>query len=811
MPFREYTPDTGFNTFSPDTPTLTPPEPNLLEQAGKVASVLTTLMAPTLYIGRNLTGWEAAFHLSNSVLNGVEALTQPTFPPDPNFNILKTMKDNGVDPDFQAPYAGIQSEAEFNFVHQKILRDEDRQRTLASYGAAGQLMSLVAGAVDPTMLLPLVGEWKGLSSVVRAGAMGALGAGLSEIPMRANQPERTNADTMGSITMGALLGAVLGGATGYIHGKGTIQEQLNELGRSVTKEMGGPLPAEQEPGMASTHGGQAIPNAEIPAGIKFEHWFANSEPGAEIEAGGQKYTLAENADGERTVKLGDQVVFDPNEGHTLAELPPELTAKIGASPLVDGEALPVTDQLKAAQAAGADVARPPADAGGLAPAYVGIGPLRFDSSAFWAQSGPVLRVLSQKGNGTLRWIMSQLSDAGTLRENRDIPSSEGGTAESRSNYWMGAVANYTRELDRAHHEYLWGEGNEPKFAANTKALYKTTTTKDLLSKDQFRDEIGWAMGHNDQHDIPQVANMAKYAREKVLKPLHDEATRLKLFQNPEQNTNGDESYFSHNYNTTMINHRLIEFQRILGTHIDEKLQAQFQEAFNALKQKQLKSQTQLGDLTRPADEVAKLKEEFTNDLQAINESTRGTGLDDLEVQITNLRSQARTKGISRSAKDSLLEQARTLEEQGGNKLTAVRAQRAELRGRLNSLNKSEAVYGSRQQAKLDLITELEDRNLRTVGRVAKTGQKLLNELDGLSDKELNARVSELQDQLHEAGLAMDAGQARLSKAYEKADFANEEDVTAVKGKAQLSRQNKFERWQQSLFGYRLSSKPKTNV
>jgi len=101
-----------------------------------------------------------------------------------------------------------------------IDRQEDDRRTVEGAGLGGFISGMIAGVVDPTILIPGGGEialaGKGMWAVgkgVAAGARaGAVGVAVQEGLLQSTQDVRTAEESLFNIATGAVLGAVLGGS-----------------------------------------------------------------------------------------------------------------------------------------------------------------------------------------------------------------------------------------------------------------------------------------------------------------------------------------------------------------------------------------------------------------------------------------------------------------------------------------------------------------------------------------------------------------------------------------------------------------------
>lgn len=169
-----------------------------------------------------------------------------------------------------------------------------------------------------------------------------------------------------------------------------------------------------------------------------------------------------------------------------------------------------------------------------------------------------------------RNIGRDLGDAGlSLRENRSgIPTSDGGTVETRVKMWLGGLGDAIETMDDAYAKYWFGAS---KFAGRQRARIASEwsrysgKTGGRLTAQEFRQEVGKAMARTDAHQIPEVEQVAKQFRAKVFDPLKDAAVRAGLL--PEDvKALGAPSYLTRVYNRERIIAQRDRFTQILTDH-----------------------------------------------------------------------------------------------------------------------------------------------------------------------------------------------------------------------------------------------------
>lgn len=167
----------------------------------------------------------AAFRQENLVASAIDAV-HPQFKSDPGHDPISVIKDTVYEDEFLDNFVGSRSEEETRFIMGRIDRElKDRER-LAASGIWGIAAGVVAGALDPTILLPVGAPVKiyrgakaGVSVGKTAAKVGALtGAAVAaqEVGLQYTQEIRPAEETAVSIATGTVLGGILGGAVGLL-------------------------------------------------------------------------------------------------------------------------------------------------------------------------------------------------------------------------------------------------------------------------------------------------------------------------------------------------------------------------------------------------------------------------------------------------------------------------------------------------------------------------------------------------------------------------------------------------------------------
>lgn len=148
------------------------------------------------------------------------------------------------------------------------MEDEDR-RVLAAGGWTSTIASFGASIADLPSLIPgggLVDAARGGVSIgrtaLKTAALGALGAGVSEVALQSSQQTRPLADSAMAVGSGAVLGAFLGGGIGALYSHGERAAALRSV-ENALKEM---VPTPDEvwaDAQAQSGGSAAVPRPEL--------------------------------------------------------------------------------------------------------------------------------------------------------------------------------------------------------------------------------------------------------------------------------------------------------------------------------------------------------------------------------------------------------------------------------------------------------------------------------------------------------------------------------------------------------------------
>ena len=154
----------------------------------------------------------AQLRLLNPIMSVIDAVSSmPGNSPTPGYSPLDTIKGTPHEGDDLSIYAGSHNEAYTRALMAQKDREGEDRRTVAASGWTGVAMGIGAGFLDPTLLLPVLGEER----LGKIGAMAAYGAAqvwASETALQASQVDRPWQESAGNIASATILGGVLGKA-----------------------------------------------------------------------------------------------------------------------------------------------------------------------------------------------------------------------------------------------------------------------------------------------------------------------------------------------------------------------------------------------------------------------------------------------------------------------------------------------------------------------------------------------------------------------------------------------------------------------
>lgn len=778
----------------------------------------------------------AGFALENDVANVWEWYHRKTFTPDPTFDVEKRAKE--LRPDLWETnledMAQIQSDPE---MHDYIARsDQERKHkeTLARAGWMGTGAALAAGVVSPTLFIPGLTAAKGLKGVRDAALLAGVGALAQEIPLQANQVERTAADTAFSIGSSMVLGGIIGvGASALRRGeRAALENKLSTEGGVTITHSERAIPG-SDTDVRVPGPGRAVRQAELGAPTKDGQAWTPSTVEDAINATSPKVEKAEAAleaaqrgyqdptarlseaegrvanaevsviaaklekvlpdefeirvDGDTlrvehhdievgSYKAGD----DPADADWLDELvrtgkTADLEKRVGE--LADDVAEVKVDAEGRAQSAGAAAVEPTMNdpggiAGGRAPGAV----VKALNSNFITRD-PVLTNIASD-SPVARTGMAQLDDSGVSLDSstRGIPAAPKGTVSRRVGVWYGQRDDLLRNLRDSYARYRYdmkADAKMPRFA-ESKAAIGGLRRGEKMSRKEFNQEITRAAWNNDAHANPYIQEMAQKIRKEFVDPVVKAAQAAGILGDDLPKFK-DASWMMHKWDRDLIDSRPIEFIRRLANEYEKGLQEKFAKKLEAFNRRQAKDEELVSDLGKTKEEIDKLRADFIAEEKGLEADEMLTAWEDVIAGQNAHASQLEeaAKSADPLQRQRLLEDARVaradakaMEDAQEESLAPRRSLRRAIKRRLRNFNRAESVLEERQAAKLEKAESNEDNQIRSLETVARQGQRVLNQLDRVSDEVLDKKLANLKALFIRSAQIMDRGELRFEKLAE---------------------------------------------
>lgn len=178
----------------------------------------------------------AAFRQENTIASFLES-DKESFIKDPSFDPISAIEGTAYE-DNADSFIYADSEEEVQFVKNRIDKQNQDRDILRRSGWVGIVPMMVAGVLDPMVLIPGTAAFKAVSTGVKIAKGAAFGAttgvgvgAASELALQATQDVRTTRESLTIVAAGGILGGVLGGAIAGLS-KGTrkiVQEELESV------------------------------------------------------------------------------------------------------------------------------------------------------------------------------------------------------------------------------------------------------------------------------------------------------------------------------------------------------------------------------------------------------------------------------------------------------------------------------------------------------------------------------------------------------------------------------------------------------
>ena len=191
---------------------------------------------------------------------------------------------------------------------------------------------------------------------------------------------------------------------------------------------------------------------------------------------------------------------------------------------------------------------------------------------------PAMRLQNSPAREARAWVNELAETALTYEDHKAwIPTARGGAelgqpgaVETRVKLWDANIAEGFRELDNLFMRYRKGSDSRKPGDLTVTSLRDAAAgpPQGKLDYRQFREEVSAAMRRNDEHEIPEVAEAAKFLRANVFDPLLERAVELEML--PEGVTpETAPSYLNRIYNHERIVAERSDFRNVIVKWLQE--------------------------------------------------------------------------------------------------------------------------------------------------------------------------------------------------------------------------------------------------
>lgn len=220
----------------------------------------------------------AAFRQQNSVVSYLNSIrNQGQFEPDPNHNPLDLIRGTPYEAQHLDRFAGSRSAGETRSIMGEIDQEEADRRSLAAAGFGGVLLQMLAGGVDPTVLLPggavadvAKGGYVAARSAVSVARAMAVQSIIQEALLHGSQETRPLSESVLNVGSATLLGSLLGAGASRLLSTADHAAMVRALDRdrAAMDAHAAPTPA-PEAGVTDTRftpaPGEPVPAADLSA------------------------------------------------------------------------------------------------------------------------------------------------------------------------------------------------------------------------------------------------------------------------------------------------------------------------------------------------------------------------------------------------------------------------------------------------------------------------------------------------------------------------------------------------------------------
>lgn len=230
----------------------------------------------------------AALRQSNSLVSALYAVRNSgPFEPVDDYRAIDDIKDTPYFDNHASRFIGSRSPNETSAIKRQIDQEEHDQQTLSAAGGLGMLSSMVAGSLDPSLLLPgrvafsLAKEGTAIVRGVKIAGAVTAETTAQEAALQSTQDTRTLGESVMNVGSATVLGAIMGGAAGLLS-KGEHAALVTKMDRQRAEgdahaaglpEPTAPPAAAASPAMAASTGAAATDTRRldlVPTGIGLE-------------------------------------------------------------------------------------------------------------------------------------------------------------------------------------------------------------------------------------------------------------------------------------------------------------------------------------------------------------------------------------------------------------------------------------------------------------------------------------------------------------------------------------------------------------
>lgn len=424
---------------------------------------------------------------------------------------------------------------------------------------------------------------------------------------------------------------------------------------------------------------------------------------------------------------------------------------------------------------------------------------------------PVMRAAMQWGQPIRSAVaarhMLRLSDGGISWQGakHGLAPSPDGTVEARMQYYRALQARAYSALYDGYVSYTL-EGMPVSKAARAEMSARIEFDRPRQGKmsfSEFSEALVNAMNKGDKSPIPQIESIANEWRNSVFTPVVSAAREAadlwgskSLFKVMEFDEDEALSYMTHQYSPRAIAENQLGFIEMVAQHVRDAAAATWERRITRMRRAETRDRELAELLSLDQEEARRL---FDNNLAMIRDlkeeadprlaqasRTRLEAESELEEEFENLL-RGRDEGTITGTNDELWERAKESTAEIREALLAE-ADRIEAQVPKELLEKSDAVralrrmnrqiarsFGrleERQAAALKQIERNEELNLAAFSRVVSATQRMLRDMNSVSDEVLEKQLEQLQASWDRAWKAASRGEAKLDKLEENLLFGN---------------------------------------